>query len=82
MRRVYFDNAATTPVSEAVIEAMVPVLREHFGNPSSIHAEGRGVRALLETARKSVAQSIGAGTGEIFFTSGGTESASLPMTCL
>lgn len=81
MRRVYFDNAATTPVSEAVIEAMVPVLREHFGNPSSIHAEGRGVRALLETARKSVAQSIGAGTGEIFFTSGGTESNNTAIKC-
>lgn len=81
MRRVYFDNAATTPVSEAVIEAMVPVLREHFGNPSSIHAEGRGVRTLLEAARKSVAQRIGAGTGEIFFTSGGTESNNTAIKC-
>lgn len=81
MRRVYFDNAATTPISEAVIEAMVPVLRDYFGNPSSIHAEGRGVRALLETARKSVAQSIGAGTGEIFFTSGGTESNNTAIKC-
>ena len=44
MQRVYFDNAATTPISEEVIEAMLPVLRGQFGNPSSIHAEGRSVR--------------------------------------
>lgn len=77
--RVYFDNAATTPISEEVIQAMIPVLREHYGNPSSIHAEGRTVRALLESARKTVAQCIGAGTGEIFFTSGGTESNNMAL---
>jgi cysteine desulfurase len=72
-KRIYFDNAATTPISEAVIQAMVPVLREQFGNPSSIHAEGRRVRNFIEDARKTVARNIGASTGEIFFTSGGTE---------
>lgn len=71
--RVYFDNAATTPISEEVIAAMTVVLREQFGNPSSIHREGRTVRALLEEARRTVARCIGASTGEIFFTSGGTE---------
>jgi cysteine desulfurase len=81
MRRVYFDNAATTPISEAVLQAMIPVLREQYGNPSSIHAEGRAVRTLLEAARKTVAQCIGAGTGEIFFTSGGTESNNTAIKC-
>ncbi len=81
MQRVYFDNAATTPISEEVINAMLPILRGEYGNPSSIHAEGRSVRAALEAARKSVAQCIGAGTGEIFFTSGGTESNNMAIKC-
>lgn len=72
-KRIYLDNAATTPISEDVVNAMVPVLREQFGNPSSIHGEGRRVRALVENARKTVATCIGASTGEVFFTSGGTE---------
>lgn len=79
--RVYFDNAATTAISEEVIEAMLPVLRGLYGNPSSIHAEGRAARAAIETARKTVAQCIGAGTGEIFFTSGGTESNNMAIKC-
>ena len=81
MQRVYFDNAATTPMSEEVIDAMLPMLRNQYGNPSSIHAEGRSVRAALESARKVVAQCIGAGTGEIFFTSGGTESNNMAIKC-
>lgn len=79
--RVYFDNAATTAISEEVIEAMLPALRSLHGNPSSIHAEGRGARAAIESARKTVAQCIGAGTGEIFFTSGGTESNNMAIKC-
>ena len=81
MKRVYFDNAATTPISEEVINVMLPVLRDLYGNPSSIHAEGRSVRAAIESARKIVAQCIGAGTGEIFFTSGGTESNNMAIKC-
>ena len=81
MQRVYFDNAATTPISKRVIDAMVPVMREAYGNPSSIHAEGRMVRAALEEARKTVAQCISAGTGEVFFTSGGTESNNMAIKC-
>jgi len=81
MHRVYFDNAATTPISEEVIQAMLPVLREQFGNPSSIHAEGRQVRALIEGARKSVARCIGASMADIFFTSGGTESNNMAIKC-
>lgn len=81
MQRVYFDNAATTPIAEEVINAMLPVLRGQFGNPSSIHAEGRSVRAAVESARKTVAQCIGASTAEIFFTSGGTESNNMAIKC-
>jgi cysteine desulfurase len=81
MQRVYFDNAATTPIAEEVIAAMLPVLRGQYGNPSSIHAEGRSVRAIIESARKTVAQCIGASTAEIFFTSGGTESNNMAIKC-
>jgi cysteine desulfurase len=81
MTRVYFDNAATTPISEEVVDAMIPVLRNAFGNPSSIHAEGRSMRAQLEQARKTVAKNIGASTAEIFFTSGGTESNNMAIKC-
>jgi|APTNR8051073442_1049403.scaffolds.fasta_scaffold05277_4 cysteine desulfurase len=71
--RVYFDNAATTPLDPLVIETMAEAMRENFGNPSSIHAEGRKARAAIEQARKAVARSLNASIGEIFFTSGGTE---------
>ena len=73
--RVYLDNAASTPVLPEVVDAMVPLLREQYGNPSSIHAEGRQGRAAIEAARKRVAAAIGAGIGEVFFTSGGTEAS-------
>ena len=81
MQRVYFDNAATTPISPEVVDAMLPVLRGQYGNPSSIHAEGRSVRALIENARKTVARCIGASTAEVFFTSGGTESNNMAIKC-
>ena len=81
MQRIYFDNAATTPISQKVIEAMVPVMQELYGNPSSIHAEGRKVRASLETARKTVANCINASSAEVFFTSGGTESNNMALKC-
>ena len=79
--RVYLDNAATTPIRPEVVDAMVPFMREYYGNPSSIHAEGRKVRAAIEAARKTVAQSIGASIGEIFFTSGGTEANNMALKC-
>jgi cysteine desulfurase len=79
MKRVYFDNAATTPVSEEVVEVMADALRNKFGNPSSIHAEGRAARAAVEQARKKVAQYLGASIGEIFFTSCGTESNNMVL---
>lgn len=77
--RVYFDNAATTPVDPEVVQAMVPVLQNDFGNPSSIHAHGRPVKALIENARKSIARHLNVSPGEIFFTSGGTEADNMAI---
>ena len=69
----YFDNAATTPLDPEVLEAMLPYLSQHYGNPSSLHGPGRQVRAAIETARKTVAGLLNASPAEISFTSGGTE---------
>ncbi|HJW30478.1 MAG TPA: aminotransferase class V-fold PLP-dependent enzyme, partial [Saprospiraceae bacterium] len=80
-RRVYLDNAATTPLRPEVLEVMMPYLTANFGNPSSIHQEGRVTRAAIESARKTVAGLIGASTAEIFFTSGGTESNNMAVKC-
>lgn len=80
-RRVYLDNAATTPIRQEVLDSMMPYLTSNFGNPSSIHQEGRMTRAAIESARKTVAGLIGASTGEIFFTSGGTESNNMAIKC-
>ncbi|MBO0936229.1 cysteine desulfurase [Fibrella sp. HMF5335] len=73
MQRVYFDNAATTRLDPVVLEAMLPLMQENFGNPSSIHGHGRVVRSAIEKARKTVAGLLNAAPAEIFFTSGGTE---------
>jgi cysteine desulfurase len=73
--RIYFDNAATTPIDKEVFNAMVPFLENHFGNPSSIYSYGRETRIAIESARKSVAKILNAHPAEIFFTSGGTESS-------
>src|SRR6186997_3251276 len=75
MRRIYFDNAATTSLEPAVLEAMMPYLTEKFGNPSSIYSYGRETRMAIELARKTVAKILNAHPAEIFFTSGGTESS-------
>ena len=69
----YFDNAATTQLDPEVLEVMLPVLQNQYGNPSSIHAFGRKARSVIERARKSVAGILNAAPAEIFFTSGGTE---------
>lgn len=79
--RIYLDNAATTPLRPEVIEVMTRSMHEHFGNPSSIHADGRTVRAAIEQARKTVAKHLHASLGEIFFTSGGTESNNMAIKC-
>lgn len=74
MSRIYFDNAATTALDPEVLEAMMPFLTEKFGNPSSIYSYGRETKMAIENARKTVARTLNANPGEIFFTSGGTES--------
>lgn len=80
MNRIYFDNAATTSLDAAVLEAMMPYLTTSFGNPSSIYSYGRESRLAIENARKSVAKILNAHPAEIFFTSGGTESSNTAIT--
>ncbi|PZF73740.1 cysteine desulfurase family protein [Taibaiella soli] len=75
MHRIYFDNAATTALAPEVLEAMMPFLTEKFGNPSSIYSYGRESKMAIEAARKTVARILNCNPGEIFFTSGGTESS-------
>ena len=72
-RFVYADNAATTKISKAVLDAMLPYLQEEYGNPSSIYELGRNAKIAVENARKQVASVLGCETREIFFTSGGSE---------
>ncbi|MBK9525933.1 MAG: cysteine desulfurase [Bacteroidetes bacterium] len=79
--RVYLDNAATTPLDPEVLEAMLPVLKQGFGNPSSIHAYGREVKAAIENPRKTIAKILHAAPSEIFFTSGGTEADNAAIFC-
>ena len=79
MNRIYFDNAGTTSMDPQVVEAMLPYLATHFGNPSSIYSFGRETRLAIENARKTVARILKASPGEIFFTSGGTESDNMAI---
>jgi cysteine desulfurase len=81
--KVYLDNAATTKLDEEVLKAMMPLLAEDFGNPSSIHSFGRKTRASIESARKTVAKLLNVTPAEIFFTSGGTEADNMAISqCL
>jgi len=75
MNPIYLDYNATTPLDPAVVEAMLPYLRQHFGNPSSSHTFGKTAHEAVEKARKQVAELIGAQPNEILFTSGGTEAS-------
>ncbi len=79
--KVYLDNAATTPLDKEVLDAMLPYMTEHFGNPSSIHSFGRKTRAAIEGARKAVAKFLNVSPAEIFFTSGGTEADNQAIRC-
>lgn len=81
MHKIYLDNAATTPMDPEVIDTMVTYMRQHHGNPSSIHAFGREVRAGIEKARKQVAGLLNVTPAEIFFTSGGTEANNTALYC-
>lgn len=79
MAAIYLDHAATSPVHPKVIEAMVPIYQDVFGNPSSVHQYGRKARRILDEARRTVADSISASEKEIVFTSGGTEADNLAI---
>jgi cysteine desulfurase len=79
MQRIYFDNAATTPLDPIVLETMMPFFTEKFGNPSSIYSYGRETKMAVENARKTVAKLVNAKPAEIFFTSGGTESTNTAL---
>jgi len=76
---VYLDNAATTPIAPEVVEAMLPVLKDGFGNPSSTHSFGRKSKALIETSRRSIAKHLNCQPSEIIFTSGGTEADNMAL---
>ena len=73
MKYIYLDSAATTSVRPEVVEEMIKVLREDYGNPSSTYAVGRHAKALIENARKTIAKQFNANSSEIIFTSCGTE---------
>ena len=79
-RRIYLDNSATTPLDPRVVLAMRPHLESVYGNPSSLHQEGREARECLDRARGQVAALLNADPGEIFFTASGTESDNLALT--
>ncbi|GAA4810500.1 cysteine desulfurase family protein [Litoribaculum gwangyangense] len=77
MQNVYFDNAATTPMRQEVIEAIIEVMNNNFGNPSSSHSFGRSSKSLIEKCRKTIAGFLNVSASEIIFTSGGTEADNL-----
>lgn len=77
MKRIYLDNAATTPILPEVISGITEVMTTTFGNPSSTHQDGRKAKSLVETARKNIAKRLNAAASEIIFTAGGTEADNL-----
>ena len=77
--RVYLDNAATTPIAKEVLEVMIPILSNEFGNPSSTHFYGRQSKASIETSRRKIAKLLNCDPAEIIFTSGGTEADNMAL---
>lgn len=77
--KVYLDNAATTPMDPQVLEAMMPYMTSHFGNPSSTHCFGRKTKTAIEQSRRKIAGYLNCTPGEICFTSGGTEADNLAL---
>lgn len=75
MKKIYLDNAATTPIRQEVISEMVNVLQNDYGNPSSTHSFGRSAKTVLETSRKSIAKLMGCNAQEIIFTANATEAS-------
>ncbi len=74
---IYFDNAATTPIDPEVISTMTKIMKENFGNPSSIHSFGREARVIIEDSRSMISSLLNVSPSEIFFTSGGTEAINM-----
>ena len=79
MNPIYLDYNATTPLDPAVFEAMLPYLREHYGNPSSAHSLGQNAHNAVEQARRQVADLLHAHPDEIVFTGGGSEASNLAL---
>lgn len=79
MNQIYTDNAATTPISSTVLDAMLPYLTSGYGNPSSLYSTGRDAKAAIEDARRNVADAIGCESSEIIFTGGGSEADNLAI---
>jgi len=79
MNPVYLDNAATTPMAPEVVQAMIPFMEKHFGNPSSSHSFGRKTKTAIEQARRKIAGLLNSSPAEICFTSGGTEADNLAI---
>lgn len=79
MNEIYFDNAATTRVDEDVVALMAQVMREDYGNPSSLHTRGVQAQLLVERAQKQLLSALGAKSGQVLFTSGGTEANNLAL---
>lgn len=77
--RIYLDNAATTPIDPSVIEAMISIMKDHYGNPSSTHGHGRKAKNIIEECRSQIAKWLHCKASEIFFTSGGTEADNLAL---
>ena len=73
MERIYFDNASTTNLNAEVLNAMLPVMTDNFGNSESVHSFGRDAQNLVDTARDTIAETINAKSNEIYFTSSGSE---------
>ena len=79
MTPIYFDNAATTPIRDEVIESMAKVMKHSYGNASSTHSFGRSSKVLIEGVRNSIASYLNVSASEIVFTSGGTEADNLAL---
>ena len=79
MKKIYLDYAATTPVDQKILKAMIPCLKKNFGNPSSIHHFGQRALLAMEEARKKVADFLGCQSEEIFFTGSATEANNLAV---
>ena len=81
MKRVFLDNASTTPMAPEIIEMMSEMMKTSYGNPSSMHSFGREAKIVIENARKTIANILNTSPGSIFFTSGGTEADNMAIMC-